>query len=94
MITDVGPQWAGQAECKGRTSLFFPPAAERPQARLRRENKARALCENCTVSPMCRSYARVKHEYGYWGGESEEERHMAGYTLAAPIGIRARTLSA
>jgi WhiB family redox-sensing transcriptional regulator len=32
----------------------------------------------------------VHREYGYWGGESEEERHLAGYTLTAPIGIRAR----
>ena len=29
------------------------------------------------------------HEYGFWGGESEEERHAAGYRLIAPIGVRA-----
>jgi hypothetical protein len=23
-----------------------------------------------------------------WGGESEEERHLAGFTIAAPIGLR------
>jgi hypothetical protein len=30
----------------------------------------------------------VNHEYGYWGGESEEERHLAGFTIAAPVGLR------
>ncbi|MEY2765612.1 MAG: hypothetical protein RL552_517, partial [Actinomycetota bacterium] len=28
-------------------------------------------------------------EYGFWGGESEEQRHSAGYRLIAPVGIRA-----
>jgi WhiB family redox-sensing transcriptional regulator len=28
-----------------------------------------------------------------WGGESEEERHLAGFTVAAPIGVRARAAS-
>ena len=32
--------------------------------------------------------ARVNREYGLWGGESEEERHLAGFTIAAPIGLR------
>ena len=35
-------------------------------------------------------WAREHREYGFWGGESEEERHLAGFTVAAPIGIRAR----
>ena len=28
--------WTDLAACKGRTALFFPPKAERPQARARR----------------------------------------------------------
>ena len=32
----------------------------------------------------------LKANYGYWGGESEEDRHLAGFTVSAPIGIRAR----
>lgn len=82
--------WREHAVCKGRTRLFFPPKAERPQARARREAKARLLCSTCPVAEPCRSFARINHEYGYWGGESEEERHLAGYTVAAPIGVRAR----
>lgn len=82
--------WADLAMCKGKTHLFFPPRAERPQARVRREARARTLCIQCPVQSDCREFARQNHEYGYWGGESEEERHLAGYTVAAPIGVRAR----
>lgn len=82
--------WTDQAVCKGKTHLFFPPRAERPQARARREARARQLCSSCPVFVDCKSFARTNHEYGFWGGESEEERHLAGYTVAAPIGIRAR----
>ena len=82
--------WTDLAACKGRTPLFFPPKAERPQARARREARARQLCDQCSVTAQCREYARTNHEYGYWAGESEEDRHLAGFTVAAPIGIRAR----
>lgn len=82
--------WQDHAACKGRTQLFFPPRAERPQARARREAQARLLCLTCPVQTPCREFARQNHEYGYWGGESEEERHLAGFTVAAPIGVRAR----
>jgi WhiB family redox-sensing transcriptional regulator len=84
--------WADHAVCKGRTSLFFPPRAERPQARVRREAQARLLCSTCPVQSPCKEFARANHEYGFWGGESEEDRHLAGYTVAAPIGVRARSL--
>jgi WhiB family redox-sensing transcriptional regulator len=81
--------WTEHAACKGRTALFFAPKAERPQARERREAKARLLCDACPVQTTCRAVARTNHEYGFWGGESEEERHLAGFVLAAPIGVRA-----
>jgi WhiB family redox-sensing transcriptional regulator len=44
------------------------------------------------VNDKCQVFARDNREYGFWGGESEEERHLAGYTVAAPIGVRARGL--
>ena len=28
---------------------------------------------------QCREYARANNELGIWGGETEEERFMAGY---------------
>lgn len=80
--------WKQHSVCAGRTNLFFPPRAERPQARARRERHARRLCISCPVQVQCQEAARANHEYGFWGGESEEERHLAGYTVSAPIGIR------
>lgn len=84
---DVREDWRDHAECRGQVRLFFSRKAERPEARERREAKARRLCEVCPVADVCREWGRVNHEYGFWGGESEEERHLAGYTLSAPIGI-------
>jgi WhiB family redox-sensing transcriptional regulator len=80
--------WTQFANCKGKTRLFFAPKAERPQARARREAKARSLCDKCVVAQTCKQFARINREYGLWGGESEEERHLAGFTIAAPVGLR------
>jgi WhiB family redox-sensing transcriptional regulator len=44
------------------------------------------------VNSTCQEYARDHHEYGFWGGESEDERHAAGFRLIAPIGVRARNV--
>jgi WhiB family transcriptional regulator, redox-sensing transcriptional regulator len=83
-------EWMSEGACRGLSHLFFPGAAERPQARERREAMARAVCAECEVQSPCREFARTNHEYGFWGGESEDERHAAGYRLIAPIGVRAR----
>lgn len=90
---DTENDWMRKGACKGLTHLFFPPAAERPQARERRESAAKQVCESCVVRVECMEFAREQHEYGFWGGESEDERHAAGYRLIAPIGVRARTAS-
>ena len=82
--------WMRDGACKGLTHLFFPPAAERPQARQRREAAAKQVCAGCPVRDTCQDFARDHHEYGFWGGESEDERHAAGFRLIAPIGVRAR----
>lgn len=81
--------WMSAGACRGMTHLFFPSTAERPQARERREAMAREVCASCDVRSTCREFARNNHEYGLWGGESEDERHEAGFRLIAPIGIRA-----
>jgi WhiB family redox-sensing transcriptional regulator len=65
--------------------LFFAPFAERPEARARREAKARAICVNCPVVDPCRDYARDNRELGFWGGESEAERASAGFAPTTPI---------
>jgi WhiB family redox-sensing transcriptional regulator len=69
--------WMGRAECRGHTNLFFAPLAERPQARERREAKARAICMSCPVLVQCRGFAHEHREHGFWGGESEEERALS-----------------
>jgi WhiB family transcriptional regulator, redox-sensing transcriptional regulator len=80
--------WADHGICKGHGDLFYPPFAERPQTRIRRETKARQICARCPVQEACLTYGRINHEYGIWGGENEEERVLAGFSLHAPIGTR------
>ena len=69
---------------------LFARKAERPEARARRETKAKRVCDVCPVFDECRSIARANCEYGYWAGESEEDRHVLGFRVSAPIGLRAR----
>src|SRR5499427_4209595 len=90
-LSCTGPLgWTGSAECVGQTDLLFPPAGERPETRLLREARARAICLNCVVVPPCRVWAREHREYGFWGGESEEERAAAGFRVDMPVGRVAR----
>jgi WhiB family redox-sensing transcriptional regulator len=77
--------WMANGECVGDSDLFFAPFAERPEARVRREAKARLICEKCDVVQACRAYARGNLELGFWGGESESERAAAGYAPTTPI---------
>jgi hypothetical protein len=79
--------WRTLAQCRGRSDIFFPPQAERPQAHESREYIAAALCSNCAVHTECCGFARHNREHGYWGGESEGERVKAGFALASPVGI-------
>lgn len=72
--------------CRGHTDLFFTPAGERPEARLARETIARAFCAACPVELACRTWARENREYGFWGGETEEERAAAGFRVELPVG--------
>ena len=87
----TGPlTWTAEAACEGQTRLFFAPAGERPEARVVRESQARAVCRSCR---RCRSAATgpAQHrEYGFWGGESEEERAAAGFRVDMPVGRVAR----
>jgi WhiB family redox-sensing transcriptional regulator len=84
--------WTARAACAGRTNLFFPPHLERPNGRAHREAEARTVCLACPVLAPCRAWARAQGEYGFWGGESEEERAEAGYPVALPTGRVARIM--
>jgi WhiB family redox-sensing transcriptional regulator len=86
----AGAGWQSIASCSGQTDLFFAAPGERPEARARREAKARQLCLICPVLEPCQAWARENREYGFWGGESEEDRAMAGYRVDMPVGRVAR----
>ena len=77
--------WMSTGACTGDSELFFAPFAERPEARARREVKAKVICQNCSVIATCRAYARGHLELGFWGGESEAERADAGFAPTTPI---------
>jgi WhiB family redox-sensing transcriptional regulator len=83
-------EWTADSACSGQTKLFFAPPGERPEARAVREAQARAVCRTCEVMSECRQWARQNREYGFWGGESEEERAAAGYRVDMPVGRVAR----
>jgi WhiB family transcriptional regulator, redox-sensing transcriptional regulator len=90
-IIFTGPlAWTSEAACTGQTDLFFAAAGERPEARVVRESQARAICRSCPVLLECRDWARENREYGFWGGESEEERAAAGFRVDMPVGRVAR----
>ncbi len=65
------------ASCKGLTDIFFGKYAERPQATVRREARAKSICDKCPVFDRCREYARANLEVGYWAGENEYDRYIA-----------------
>src|SRR5256886_17636431 len=85
-----GTAWMADSVCYGHTAVFFAPPGERPEAREVREAKARSICHTCPVMRACRAWARENREYGFWGGESEEERAAAGYRVDMPVGRVAR----
>ena len=93
MIDDYGiasgpvqaTDWMIRGRCGGASEYYFAPFAERPEARVRREARARAICSDCPVVVECRDYARTNRELGFWGGESESERAEAGFPPSTPI---------
>ena len=84
-VSGEATSWMERGACAGDSDLFFAPFAERPEARVRREAKARVICEECAVASACRAYARANLELGFWGGESESERAAAGFAPTTPI---------
>ncbi len=84
-VTILDSSWTEHANCKGQVELFFSPAGEQPRQRARREVKAAQLCLGCPVLEECRSWAREHRESGFWAGETEEDRALAGYAPRATV---------
>lgn len=79
----MSDDWKSKASCRGHSDLFFAPYAERPEARVKREERARQVCATCPVSGPCRLEARDGREHGLWSSENEYQRAALGF---APFG--------
>ena len=68
--------WMLAAACRGHTDLFFAPDDNESRAdRRRRESRAKAVCQGCTVRIDCLEEALKQDErFGIWGGLTERER--------------------
>lgn len=85
--TEVSP-------CNGKQYLFYGKHAERPEARLRRESKAKLVCSTCPQLVTCRDYARDNNElFGIWGGETEMERYVGGFMSSPPPHLSRRIIT-
>ncbi len=73
----VMSDWQVEGMCRGNHAhLFFPPTVfERKEERERRETRAKAICQVCTVLEPCQEYALgLREAYGIWGGLTEQDR--------------------
>ena len=69
--------WQVKAACRGpQAAVFFPPPAfERKDEKLEREQRAKGICVSCSVRKDCLDYAlRIREPHGIWGGLNEVER--------------------
>lgn len=73
------PAWYEDAQCRGKSRLFYPPPNETASARALRERYAAVVCNACAAMTDCRAWARDQREFGFWGGESEAARTAAGF---------------
>lgn len=66
--------WRDQAVCiEVDPELFFPVGRSRPA--LEQTDRAKAVCNSCSVKQECLKWAMDNHEkHGVWGGLSEYER--------------------
>ena len=71
--------WQVQAACRGpQAAVFFPPPRfERKDEKLEREQRAKEICESCSVRRACLSFAlEIREPHGIWGGLNEAERRQ------------------
>lgn len=83
-IMDDDIKWFENANCKGKSSIFFESTFDKPVDKRQKEKQAAAICSKCSVTDECKEYARRNGEHGFWGGESEDQRYAIGY-LKDPV---------
>ncbi len=73
-------EWQAKGACRGpaATAVFFPPSTfERKDDKEERENRAKGICQACSVRKACLDYAiTIKEAHGIWGGTNELERKV------------------
>lgn len=82
----VDTSWHSRGACtKADPDLFYHPPHETGVPKERRIRAAKAVCDECPVKALCRTWAlEAREDFGTWGGLSEDERAAirAGKTLA------------
>lgn len=77
-------RWMDNAACKGENTLdFFAYARGADNAARAATERARSICERCTVTDECRRYAIQIEADGIWGGETYVERRESRRAEAA-----------
>lgn len=62
--------WRDLAACKGMNpELFYAEPGRNDDV-----EAARKICKTCPVRKACLEYSLLRHEFGFWGGKTEEER--------------------
>ena len=85
-----GTAWMADAVCYGHTAVFFAPPGRTPRGPRGARGQGSLDLPRLPGDATCRSWARENREYGFWGGESEEERAAAGFRVEMPVGRIAR----
>jgi len=82
--------WVLEANCRGRTHLFFAPDDSESRAdRRRREAQAKSVCNECVVRVECLQEAfEADERFGIWGGLTERERRAARRAHPMSSGMR------
>ena len=75
--------WRAEANCAGvDPELFYPKRGGSKDLQAEQIAAAKAVCEGCTVRPMCLVEALERNEeQGIWGGLSERERRVLARRL-------------
>lgn len=69
--------WQIRAACRGpQAAVFFPPSHfERKDEKAEREDRAKDICQACSVRRDCLEFAlSIREPHGIWGGLNESER--------------------
>lgn len=69
--------WRLSAACRtADMALFFGADDEKPERRLGREARAKAVCARCPVTTECAAYAKAYDiRWGVWAGLADSEIH-------------------